>query len=184
MCVCVQGLPVLGSFWLIHLLFRMLRLLFLMWSLSRQRTVCIHWSSWGSTWTTYMTDNITYYKCDVSKWSEVEAVAGRIKGEVCPIYWYGDSWWRSAEHLRSGSLLCSSIMQGSSKENWSLIFLRRTLNSKSSIFSLLWASWMLIVAPFEDFWSEHTGALLDHQSVPPQYAQKEIRSYCELENVS
>jgi len=30
-----------------------------------------------------MTDNITYYKCDVSKWSEVEAVAGRIKGEVC-----------------------------------------------------------------------------------------------------
>ncbi|KAL9713142.1 hypothetical protein Ac2012v2_004383 [Leucoagaricus gongylophorus] len=26
--------------------------------------------------------NITYYKCDVSKWSEVEAVAGRIKGEI------------------------------------------------------------------------------------------------------
>lgn len=27
-------------------------------------------------------DNITYYKCDVSQWSEVEAVAKRIKEEV------------------------------------------------------------------------------------------------------
>ena len=28
-------------------------------------------------------DNITYYKCDVSKWEEVEAVSKQIIEEVC-----------------------------------------------------------------------------------------------------
>lgn len=29
-----------------------------------------------------LSDNITYYQCDVSKWDEVEAVAKKIKEEV------------------------------------------------------------------------------------------------------
>lgn len=28
-------------------------------------------------------DNITYYKCDVSNWEEVEAVSKKIVEEVC-----------------------------------------------------------------------------------------------------
>jgi hypothetical protein len=28
-------------------------------------------------------DNITYYKCDITKWEEVEAVAKEIAEEVC-----------------------------------------------------------------------------------------------------
>lgn len=31
-----------------------------------------------------MEDNITYYKCDVSKWEEVERVAKQIVAEVTP----------------------------------------------------------------------------------------------------
>lgn len=31
-----------------------------------------------------MEDNITYYKCDVSKWEEVERVAKQIVEEVTP----------------------------------------------------------------------------------------------------
>jgi hypothetical protein len=29
-----------------------------------------------------VTDNITFYKCDVSKWSEVEAIAKQVKEEA------------------------------------------------------------------------------------------------------
>jgi hypothetical protein len=30
-------------------------------------------------------DNVTYYKCDVSKWEEVEAVSKKIIEEVSPV---------------------------------------------------------------------------------------------------
>lgn len=49
---------------------------------------------------TRLQDNIEYYKCDVSKWSEVEAVAKRIAEEVCPlslsltwIFWKNTGRW-------------------------------------------------------------------------------------------
>lgn len=32
-----------------------------------------------------VTDNVTYYKCDVSKWEEVEAVSKKIVEEVSPL---------------------------------------------------------------------------------------------------
>ena len=33
----------------------------------------------------YVADNITYYKCDVSKWEEVEAVSKKIVEEVSSV---------------------------------------------------------------------------------------------------
>jgi hypothetical protein len=33
----------------------------------------------------YLADNITYYKCDVSKWEEVEAVSKKIVEEVSSV---------------------------------------------------------------------------------------------------
>ena len=64
-----------------------------------------------------LADNITYYKCDVSKWEEVEAVAKTVQEEV-----------RASHHAilellihllceRSVTLRYSSTMQASSKVN-------------------------------------------------------------------
>lgn len=33
-------------------------------------------------------DNITFYKCDVSKWEEVEAISKRVIEEVNPLFRY------------------------------------------------------------------------------------------------
>jgi hypothetical protein len=33
-----------------------------------------------------LADNITYYKCDVSKWEEVEAISKKVVEEVGPNY--------------------------------------------------------------------------------------------------
>lgn len=36
----------------------------------------------------FLEDNVVYYKCDVSKWEEVEAVSKKIVEEVCLRYWW------------------------------------------------------------------------------------------------
>ena len=38
---------------------------------------------WVQQFDTKHSDNIAYYKCDVSKWEEVEAVSKKIVEEVC-----------------------------------------------------------------------------------------------------
>ena len=37
-----------------------------------------------------LSDNVTYYRCDVSKWEEVKAVAERIQEEVGIFHLYSD----------------------------------------------------------------------------------------------
>lgn len=58
----------------------------LAYTLLSQRTVCAVFWSYVATITTLFTstDNITFYKCDVTKWEEVEAVSKKVIEEVSP----------------------------------------------------------------------------------------------------
>jgi hypothetical protein len=63
------------------------------------------------------TDNIAYYKCDVSKWAEVEAVSKKIVEEVC--FFFQNIMFVVDEYTnpRSATLQLSSITLALFKEN-------------------------------------------------------------------
>jgi len=116
-------------------------------------------------------DNITYYKCDVSKWEEVEAVAHRIREEVSTRI---SGAWGLLTQVQIGdpTILINNagVVQGK---------LVLDLTEKDV---LQWVgSWyspraMLILR--QDLWREHHGTFLDTQSLPACYDRERGGSYC------